>query len=724
MNVIAQPPALKSHSSSTTSALAVPGEVPSSTLHPSAPPRPVRIAPRGLSQASNSAKQGAASTPISCGVPLTGVPPTATVPTAEAAAKAESANATAASASPSQAVSMGGLGKAPAALMVLDVASQAAEQLALRGPSSSMAAGPAASASERTCTAAISVDHVNVLGVHPNQSVLAVSVGRPSSSLPRHLSSSSRQALAPAGRVQAPAAAAEEVSSQDLPLPQKLQQQRTPAPEAAQRSAAAAGTGAACLLSSPQPSHHQTATGVPLAAAAAGQCLFQQPSAVQEPFNQPAEGATAAAAAVRAGQASLPADAAATVPAATADADDADGVPTISAVPVGIEQYTLETGMVLYLTGLEKVASDVWERVPTGSRWKLVVVGLLGKGCWGIIFLVEASKVCAGLPGAAGAGVAAAGGGEEALPGAGVAGGGGDAQASSNSSSSSGPQLMALKVAIPHQLQLIAGVPGLSKVEDCYDLDMRLSYADEANTLAKVSGGEVNDHTICFYEHGEVDLFQWTQPALLMEYAAWGSLASFTAMNYPNGMPPDIARIFVKKTVAALGGFHGAAHAIHRDFKPDNILLTGPPTATVEELQVKTGDVGVCKILHTPLDFGLSFQMGSGYFRAPEGDLLMAGQDLRFDTFAIAGVFLQLRFNKYPFEYLRRLEELGKISRQEFNARWGNRAAELDRPDTPYGKEGVLTEEEKVFLKTCMRTEVSLRPVACNLKYEPYMFRN
>jgi serine/threonine protein kinase len=109
--------------------------------------------------------------------------------------------------------------------------------------------------------------------------------------------------------------------------------------------------------------------------------------------------------------------------------------------------------------------------------------------------------------------------------------------------------------------------------------------------------------------------------------------------NYTKGVGPEPALAFFRRICTAMAVVH-AQNVIHRDLKPDNILMT------------ETGDIRI-------VDFGLAaglndagFASGSvGTYRYMAPETASSGEsDARADVYTLGIVLYQMLTNHYPFE--------------------------------------------------------------------------
>jgi serine/threonine protein kinase len=387
-------------------------------------------------------------------------------------------------------------------------------------------------------------------------------------------------------------------------------------------------------------------------------------------------------------------------------------LPAVAAAPTELEEAVLPPQADLQLIGLTPITAEepYCNAVPNGRIWCLDLGRLLGTGAYGVVHEVTGS--CSVMQEAAGgdAGADAA-----------------DKSTSSSSSVWSDPEQYALKIPIPFSQQVPAMQAQFAN-SMMYRITMQDVFANESAVLHGATQGQITSHTICIVEFGEAQPpgYEEPYPCLLLELASRGTLAEYVQQHYPSGMPAAAAQIIVRKLIRMVSDFHMASQAIHRDLKPQNVLVVAAADAPLEQLVLKLADCGVAKSLRGVWELGFTSHRGTEAYRPPEGDMDMWGQDVRFDTWSLACILLYLRFNRLPFWYL--LEALLRARRPgaaaagpELQWRWENRADELDNPSSPYAAEGALTAGERTFLKKCLPI-VPARPNSVLQRSDDYMY--
>lgn len=125
---------------------------------------------------------------------------------------------------------------------------------------------------------------------------------------------------------------------------------------------------------------------------------------------------------------------------------------------------------------------------------------------------------------------------------------------------------------------------------------------------------------------------------LVMEYVA-GEPLSVILNRHPNGVAPELAAHW----------FNGLAHAIHclhehgivhRDLKPGNIFL--------ENGLIKVGDYGLCKLIAESQNAGLTKNVGTVHYMAPE--ISTGNYNRQIDIYAAGILLYEMATGHVPFE--------------------------------------------------------------------------
>ena len=125
---------------------------------------------------------------------------------------------------------------------------------------------------------------------------------------------------------------------------------------------------------------------------------------------------------------------------------------------------------------------------------------------------------------------------------------------------------------------------------------------------------------------------------LVMEYVA-GEPLSAVLSRHPNGVAPELAAQW----------FHGLAQAIHclhehgivhRDLKPGNIFL--------ENGLIKVGDYGLCKLMADSQNAGMTKEVGTVHYMAPE--ISTGNYNRQVDIYAAGILLYEMLTGQVPFE--------------------------------------------------------------------------
>ena len=125
---------------------------------------------------------------------------------------------------------------------------------------------------------------------------------------------------------------------------------------------------------------------------------------------------------------------------------------------------------------------------------------------------------------------------------------------------------------------------------------------------------------------------------VVMEYVSGPSLAHVLA-EHPNGMPQQELRRWMKGLVEGVSYLHDHG-IVHRDLKPANLFL--------EDGVVKIGDYGLSKSITHSQDAGMSENVGTCYYMAPE---IASGKYHKpIDIYAIGVILYEMLTGRVPFE--------------------------------------------------------------------------
>jgi len=146
---------------------------------------------------------------------------------------------------------------------------------------------------------------------------------------------------------------------------------------------------------------------------------------------------------------------------------------------------------------------------------------------------------------------------------------------------------------------------------------------------------------------------------LVLEYCAGGSLSGLMDALRGSSLPAPFVERFtwlqrVKVALDISLGMHYLhdLKVVHRDLKPQNILLAQPITSTGDEPFTKVGDFGLARSLAQELDGKfLSHQVGSWEHMAPEVVNVEANADYdeKVDVYSFAIIVYELASGRWPF---------------------------------------------------------------------------
>jgi serine/threonine-protein kinase len=144
-----------------------------------------------------------------------------------------------------------------------------------------------------------------------------------------------------------------------------------------------------------------------------------------------------------------------------------------------------------------------------------------------------------------------------------------------------------------------------------------------------------------------------TAPYVVMEALFGESLGQFLRREF--SMPIGLGTHVARQAATGLSGLHRAG-LVHRDIKPDNIFLVGPPGAPED---AKILDFGLAKIgtsgagAEQPDELAANengdFVMGTAQYMAPE-QILGDAVDARTDLYAFGVVMFRMFTGYLPFD--------------------------------------------------------------------------
>ncbi len=171
--------------------------------------------------------------------------------------------------------------------------------------------------------------------------------------------------------------------------------------------------------------------------------------------------------------------------------------------------------------------------------------------------------------------------------------------------------------------------------ELAYQADIRARFAREAETSARLS----HPHIVPIFAVGEGSGLVY----FIMGYVDGESLAS--RIRRRGQLPPEEARRIMKETADALSAAH-ALSVIHRDIKPDNILLEGTRG------RVMVTDFGIAKAMSSSSGGTLTsagVAIGTPQFMSPEQAAGEREIDGRSDLYSLGVVSYQMLTGELPF---------------------------------------------------------------------------
>ncbi|RIB16110.1 kinase-like domain-containing protein [Gigaspora rosea] len=194
----------------------------------------------------------------------------------------------------------------------------------------------------------------------------------------------------------------------------------------------------------------------------------------------------------------------------------------------------------------------------------------------------------------------------------------------------------------------------------------------------KILKGIRHDHIVQLVDCQKVD----THIHLIMEYCSMGDLSNFikrrgdpssstntssSKSSTNNGLSEYVVRHFLKQLANALE-FLRSQNLIHRDIKPQNLLLLPPPADSQTKPFVGSPDLPILKIA----DFGFARFLpqtsmadtlcGSPLYMAPE-ILRYEKYDAKADLWSVGAVLYEMSIGKPPFRATNHVELLKRIEK-------------------------------------------------------------
>jgi hypothetical protein len=165
----------------------------------------------------------------------------------------------------------------------------------------------------------------------------------------------------------------------------------------------------------------------------------------------------------------------------------------------------------------------------------------------------------------------------------------------------------------------------------------------EARTAARVQ----SNHLVRVFDVDEESGFHF----IVMEYVDGQSAKEYTRGATGIGLPEKAAIRIIR---AAAEGLRDAHHAgvIHRDVKPDNILIPRAADGTLDLCSAKLTDLGIAKSQETMLELVTvtGVAMGTPGFMAPEQGLDAKSAGPAADLYSLGASFYWLLTKRTPFD--------------------------------------------------------------------------
>jgi serine/threonine protein kinase len=132
-------------------------------------------------------------------------------------------------------------------------------------------------------------------------------------------------------------------------------------------------------------------------------------------------------------------------------------------------------------------------------------------------------------------------------------------------------------------------------------------------------------------------------PFMAMEALLGESFGEY--LRREESIPFDTALILLRQAAAGLAAAHRAG-IVHRDVKPDNFLLLGPPG---EPYGLKVIDFGLAKLWNVHEEHGADSILGTAEYMSPE-QILVEEVDARSDIYSLGVVMFRVFSGHLPFE--------------------------------------------------------------------------
>jgi tRNA A-37 threonylcarbamoyl transferase component Bud32 len=166
-------------------------------------------------------------------------------------------------------------------------------------------------------------------------------------------------------------------------------------------------------------------------------------------------------------------------------------------------------------------------------------------------------------------------------------------------------------------------------------------YHNEARALAVLKhDGIVKLHGLGVLDDGQL--------YLRLEYVEGKSLDRYLT-DHGGRLPLRKAVYFIFQLCSALQHAHDRG-VIHRDLKPDNLMVEIDPQGAHVKERIKILDFGIAKVVSSTVDMtGSGIQMGTPTYMAPEQVTNAAGVDGRADIFSLGQILVKIVTGKLPW---------------------------------------------------------------------------
>jgi eukaryotic-like serine/threonine-protein kinase len=165
-------------------------------------------------------------------------------------------------------------------------------------------------------------------------------------------------------------------------------------------------------------------------------------------------------------------------------------------------------------------------------------------------------------------------------------------------------------------------------------------FTDEAKTIARLT----HPNVVAVYDQG---VFRGL-PYLVMEYVRGRTLREILAQR--RRLEPGEALTILDQMLAAVAAAHRAG-LVHRDVKPENVLVAEPPSGGLMDSVVKVADFGLARAVEASAEdeSGGGQLMATVAYVAPE--LVSEGKaDTRTDVYASGIVLFEMLTGRVPYD--------------------------------------------------------------------------